>query len=375
MTADVSSPTPEVSLDDALDLDGWSGPDALQAASARLGRDLADAFAEEASDHTTIRRELLPKIDEIRAESRAVDAGLYRVTGTQIALAQRALLHNGAAATGCVAAHHDSARLGVAQIGVCLTSYDGSNRSGSYGIQMFRRDQPLPSDPLRQAFGLLESRARQDRSDAGETSLAELAKRGIRAWAERAILLEKTDVVWRFGRGPFTPFELLSGGGYPEVLRAGLDVLTRFAQTCKTFAFVGTPGRDKVMETIGGGLRPGEFALLVHDVARCKQMVERTNLAAAERNRVDRYIEEVAPRITCGVYRVCAADRPQVFWAHADHAKSAALALMADALQRSGSNRPLLPDLAQVTAQTAFAADGLEASVTAAQVASGRAFG
>ena len=57
-----------------------------------------------------------------------------------------------------------------------------------------------------------------------------------------------------------------------------------------------------------------------------------------------------------------------MFWAHEDYAKHAAVALMADAVQRACTNRPILLDLAQASAEAAFAPDSLEASLTTARV-------
>ena len=378
--------TDQADLSDALDLANWHGADELLAAAARLEGELSDALAEEAADHQTLRRELLPRTGDIREAVRARDAGVYAVTGRQLARVQRALLNGGAASVGTESAAHESARLGVAQVGVCLTQYDGSLRGGGWGgwgTQLFQRNQPVPGDAREQALALLEAQAarearermRPEHGGDGEAGDAELTRRGIAAYAERAILLERATTPWRIGRGPFAPFELLTGSGRPELLRRGLDVLRRFVESCPRFVFVASAGRERTIELIGGALRPGEFALLVTDRDRCRRIVDDGSLRGADRAVAEAYVAEVAGRVTCGVCRVSRFAPPQVFWAHEDHAKSAATAVMADALHRPGTNRPLLPDLARAQAQTAFAADGLAASVTAARVRQNRPFG
>ena len=152
-------------------------------------------------------------------------------------------------------------------------------------------------------------------------------------------------------------------------------MLRRFVETHPRFAFVSFPNGEPVMETIGGGLRAGEFALVKNDRDRLVGMVNGMSFRGGDRRLAEDFAEEVGPLVTCGVYRVTRHARPQVFWAHRDYAQQAATALMADAMQRPCSNRPLLVDLAQANAEAAFAADGLDASVTAARVRAGRPFG
>ena len=365
----------------AYDLSTWDGPDAFQAGAARLANELADAMAEESADHQTLRDKLLTRMDEIRDDVRAKDAGVYRVTLEQVERVQRSLLCGGAAATGGHSSAHESPRLGVAQVGVCLTQYDGGRCDGGWGMRLYRRNQPIPGDPKEQALALLEDQARRQaqaamRDDDGfdQGNVAELARRGIATFAERAILLDRATASWRFGRGPLAPLQLLTGGG-GEALRQGVKMLRRFVESHPRFAFVSFPNGEPVMETIGGGLRAGEFALVKTDRDRLVGMVNGMSFRGGDRRLAEDFAEEVGPLVTCGVYRVSRHARPQVFWAHRDHARQAATALMADAMQRPCSNRPLLVDLAQASAEAAFASDGLDASVNAARVRSGRPFG
>jgi hypothetical protein len=363
----------------AYDLSTWHGADALQAESAVLADELAAALGEEADDYVTLRRELLPRMDQIRADVRAKDAGVYRVTAGQLARAQRALLCGGAAATGAYSRAHESPRLGVAQVGVCLTQYDGARSDGGWGMRLYRRNQPIAGDPKEQALALLEDQVRRQARDAlGDEpdggNVAELARRGIASFAERAVLLDRATAAWRFGAGQLAPLQLLTGGN-GAALHHGVAMLRRFVETHPRFAFAATFDSEPAMEVIGGGLRAGEFALVKTDRQRLVSLVNGMSFRGGDRRLAEDFAEEVGPLITCGVYRVTAHARPQVFWAHRDHAQLAAIALMADAIQRPCTNRPLLLDLAQASAEAAFAGDGLGASVTAARVRSGRPFG
>lgn len=363
-------------IEDALDLSTWHGPDQMQTDAARLGARFAEALAEETADHRTLRDKLLPALGEIKDVVRARGAGVYAATPRQLARVQQSLLANGAAATGATSAALEVPRLGVAQVGVCLLRYDG-RPGATIGTRFYRRDVPLPSDPMEQAYRLLDRQSgRQlEEETQPEGGIAELARRGVQAFAERAILLHDADTPWRIGSGPFAPYELLTGSGRPEVLRRGLAMLRAFVDTCPHFAFAATPGRERVMEVLGGGLRPGEFALVQNDHARCDRIVEQGNLRGGDRALAQAFVAEVAPRITQGVCRVSRFAPPQVFWAHEDHARSAALILMAEAARRAYTNRPLLPDLARANAKSAFATEGIEASLITARARQSRPFG
>ena len=365
-------------IEAALDLSTWRGPEALQADAAALGERFAEALAEETHDHRVLRDRLLPALDDVQDELRARDAGVYAATPRQLAAVARRLLGRGASGVGGTSAALEISRLAVAQVGICLTSYDGTG-GATYGTRLLRRDVPLPQDPAEQAFGLLkhavERQRREEDAEAGPVGVAELARRGVRAVAERAALLEATDTPWRIAAGPFAPYEILTGSGRMPVLRRGLAVLRGFVEDHPRFAFAATPGREPLMEAIGGGLRPGEVALVQHDHRRCRQIVEQGNLRGTDRDLAQRFVTEVAPRVTQGVCRVSRFAPPQVFWAHELHALEAGLVLMADAAQRPYSNRPLLPDLARATAEAAFAADSLAGNLATARARQARPFG
>ena len=372
-----------IDLSAALDLANWHGADELQAAARRLEGELARALAEEVADGQTLRAELLTRLGEVEPAARAEGAGVYRATPRQLLRAQRSLLGGGAASVGTESAAHESPRMGVAQVGVCLVQYDGRQAGGGWGTRLYRRNQAVAGDALERALALLEDQAqrqarerlRPDVTSDDERGPAELARRGIAAYAERLILLDEATAPWRFGRGPFAPYELLTGSGNMHVLRRGLAMLRRYVDEGVRFAFVANPGRERVLELIGAGLRPGEFALVQTDRDRCDQIVEEGNLRGEHRELAQAFVRQVAPRVTCGVCRVTRTAPPQAFWCHADHAVPAAVALMADAMHRPYANAPLLPDLARAQAGAAFAADGLHASVTAARVRQGRPFG
>ena len=353
-----------VELASALDLSTWSDADDVQAAHDRLEREVADALEAEDAAVAAMRVELGDRLSADRP-GRPGGAGLYAADAAMLGRAQRQLFLGKAAAVGATAATHETLPLGVTQLGVCLCRYDPDDGRGGYGLRLFRREVRDRRDPAEDLARLLERRGELDAAGGG-AGASRLARRGVRAFAERAVLFERTDARWRIGSGPFAPLELLTGGGSGGLLRAGLDLLTRWVDAGVPFAFVAADGEgERVLRTVGGALRPGEFALVSTDEHRCGEIVRRSNWAGGDRSRAEQFVEEVSPRVTAGVYRASRLAPPRAFWAPERHAAEAAVVLMADAVLRPYSSRPVLLDLAQLTAEAAFAREAFEATVQA----------
>src|SRR5207302_2440472 len=132
-----------------------------------------------------------------------------------IEAAQQNVLFNGAIeAVDGLCAIHDTLPLTIAQVGVCLTGYAG--QQGTWGHRLFRRDLCIDAgDPMEEALAILERRdLRADLSSQGRRDLlSHLFRRGILAWAQRAVLLRRSDKPWRMGHGVPAPHELLTGSG------------------------------------------------------------------------------------------------------------------------------------------------------------------
>ena len=349
-------------LASVMDLKTWSSGQDLQAAHDRLEREVAEALEAEDAAVVEMRRRLNERLADESRPGRPAEAGLYKVNSETLIRAQRQLFLGKAAAVGATAAGHETLPLGVTQLGACLCRYNADDGRGGWGMRLFRRDVRERRDPADDLVRLLERRELSD--NAGRDGRApELARRGLRAYAERAILLDETDARWRLGGGPFAPFELLTGGGGSTLLNAGLDLLTRWVESGVPFAFVAGDAGEAVLRTVGGALRPGEFALVATDQHRCNTIVEQSTQRPADRRRAERFVDDIAPRVTGGVYRVSRHAPPQAFWAPQSHAREAAIVLMADAALRPYSSRPVLLDLAKLTAEAAFARDAFAAAI------------
>jgi hypothetical protein len=121
---------------------------------------------------------------------------------------------------------HDTIPLTITQIGVCLVSYNG--QQGTWAHRLFRRDlREKMNDPVGEALALLSRREKREGQGLEGNKLSELARRGIMAYAERAILLQKSQARWRMGHGNPAPYELLSGlwASNPERIQVSLDAL------------------------------------------------------------------------------------------------------------------------------------------------------
>src|SRR5262249_40806218 len=150
------------------------------------------------------------------------------------------VLFNGATeASYGTAAGHDTLPLSLTQVGVCLVSYAGEQ--GAWVHRLYRRDLRLRgTDPVDEALAILERRQAQSESEpwGRHDRLTELGRRGITAYAERAVLLKQSQAPWRMGRGNPAPYELLTGSGSMELLLAGLDLLSELILGHRRFVYI-----------------------------------------------------------------------------------------------------------------------------------------
>lgn len=360
-----------------LNLDTWSGGIDLAAALDRLEAEVAHALTGEDRLRAKTRDLLFPHLAPN-------GGGVYQVTRAQIEHAQRNVLFNGAieAADGLCAVH-DTLPLTVAQIGVCLTAYgdratddDGRDdvQQGTYGHRLFRRDLRIDAgDPVEEALAILERRElRADLNRQGRRDLlSHLFRRGILAWAQRAVLLKKSSKPWRMGHGHPAPHEMLTGSGSVDLLGASLEVLRGLILEHKRFLFVPSESGERMLLTFGNALRPGEFAVVESVERRWATIAERWDLRGPHRRAAQEFFEDAAPRVMAGVYRTYAETPPQVFYAHRDHVQEAAVIAMADSLSQSHRTFPALLDLAETACEGLFGAEGFNSSVQAAYAGRG----
>lgn len=188
-------------LEHTLDLDTWRPGSELAAMYERVQSEVSDAVRQESQMHREIRQRIFPLL---RSRPQApVGAGVFRASLEQVETVHSRLLFNGGveACDGTIATH-DTLPVTITQIGVSLVSYRGDQ--GSWGHRLFRRDlRASGASAIDETLELLERRRRRGSVDqpSKRDQLSDLARRGIMAFAERAVLLRKSNAVWRMGHG------------------------------------------------------------------------------------------------------------------------------------------------------------------------------
>ncbi|MCA1706556.1 MAG: hypothetical protein LC808_26145, partial [Actinobacteria bacterium] len=259
-------------LSDTLDLDTWTtGPD-LSLIYGRLAEEVSEALEQEKALHKMIREDIFPRLSGYPGAPNC--AGVYEANIENLEHIHRGLLFNGGVeACDGTQQTHDTLPLTIHQIGVSLVSYQGNQ--GTWGQRLFRRDLRVSGkNPAQEMVELLERREHRgglNQPDHRDT-LSELARRGIMAHAERAILLHRSDAIWRMGHGNPAPYELITGSGSLDLMIESTKIIRELVEGHQKFVFVASEPRDRVLLTIGQALHPMEYAV----VTTLKDMIDKT---------------------------------------------------------------------------------------------------
>jgi hypothetical protein len=363
-------------LAQALDLDTWQPGENLAALYGRLEQEIEQAVRQENRIRERIRQEVFPRL-QTRPGAPA-HAGVYQALPEHIEKVHRGLLFNGAVeACDGTSVVHDTLPVTIAQIGVCLVSYRGDQ--GSWVQRLYRRDLRVGGlDPVEEALEVLERRQRRagfDMSSRRDT-LSDLGRRGIMTYAERAVLLRKSDAPWRMGHGNPTPYELLTGSGMRELLESSLDLLHDLVEGHRRFVFVPSAPAARMHLTIGNALRPLEYAIVDTINPQLERIVEGHYRGewAALLPRVKQFVSGVGSQVVVGIYRASEMAPAQLFYAHTEHAHEAALIAMADSALQEHRGFPMLIDLADTVCRAIFGTDSFTASTQLAYVEAGEPF-
>jgi hypothetical protein len=354
------------SLSNTLDLETWRPGADLVEMYERLSREIVDAVKQETAIQKQIREEVFPRLS-VRPGA-PPGAGVYRATPRHLEEVHKKLLFNGGveACDGTVAPY-DTLPVTITQIGVCLVSYSGDQ--GSWVHRIYRRDlRSSGKNPVEETLDLLEKRRQRGAVDIDNSRdrLSSLAQRGIMAYAERAVLLDRSDAVWRMGHGNPTPYELVTGSGMKELLRAALRLMRRLIMDHQKFIFVPSTVSARELLTIGNALQPLEYAIVDTNQGNLERIAaghyrgDGWGTLSAE---VQDFVRECGPKVVTGLYRASEFSPCQVFYAHVDHAHEAALIAMADSVLQEHRGFPMLIDLADGLCSTIFNAGSFSASI------------
>jgi hypothetical protein len=364
------------SLESLLDVRKWTPGAHLASLYEAMQERIERAVRDESDRARHIREGVFPNVE--KAPRAAPGAGLYRFDVPTVMKTHRGLLFNGGveACDGTVAAH-DSLALTIAQIGVCLVSYNGEQ--GCYAHKMYRRDVcRADQDPLSEAFEVLKLRT--DRNPVGEEherdEISDLMRRGIMAYAERSLLLEHSKALWRMGHGNPVPYELLTGRWAHDsrqgsiLVRAALGLMSRLVEH-RRFVYVPSVCKRDLLY-LGYALRPLECLVIRTLKDDLNYMHDQGGYRGEARRMMKQFADEIGPQVVMGLYRVSDQSPPYVFYAHAEFAPVAGLIALADSALQEHRGFPMLIDIADTLCRSAFDPHTFKASVWQAYARAGR---
>jgi hypothetical protein len=357
-------------LQRTLDVDTWL-PGDLGEEYSRIEREVREAVEQEDELQRRIRADVFPLLKtRLKAPK---NAGVYGpVEVPLVKEIHRGLLFNGGV-EACDGTHqvHDTLPLTIHQIGVSLVSYCGDQ--GTWCQRLFRRDLRVRGgDPVDELTEILSRRDRRGglNQTSRRDSMSEMVRRAIMAYAERAILLDKSTATWRMGHGNPAPWELMTGAGSLDLMIEAVKVLRRLIENHQRFVFVASEPSERMLLSIGQALRPTEYAIVRTLDESLEKMVEHGNYRIDRRKlKVDtswdgrdlspmewirRFRDQIATQVVVGVYRATHMAPAQVFYAHVEHAHIAAHIAIADSALQEHRGFPLLIDLADNVCASVF---------------------
>jgi len=365
------------SLAQTLDINTWRPGGNLIELYERLRQEVAEAIKQEREFNNQIRSEIFPLLKNRDGAPKI--AGVYKATPEQIEDVHNKLLFNGGveACDGTVATH-DTLPVTITQIGVCLVSYHGDQ--GSWVHRLYRRDlRTSGKNPLDETLQLLDKRQNRAAVDqAGSRDrLSSLARRGIMAYAERAVLLDRSDAVWRMGHGSPTPYELVAGSGIVDLVRISLRLMRRLVLDHKRFVFIPSSTHARHLLTIGNALEPLEYAIIDTNQDNLEKIAGGHYRGEGWRDvgkDVDKFVQECGSKIIIGVYRASKLSPCQMFYAHIDYCHEAALIALADSVLQEHRGFPMLIDLADGLCSATFGSGTFNVSAQLAYSEAGEPF-
>jgi len=200
------------------------------------------------------------------------------------------------------------------------------------------------------------------------------------AYAERAILLHKSEAIWRMGHGHPVPYELLTGGGLViggdmPLLRHSMQMWRELLIQHKRWVFVTSAPSDRVLLTLGDALHPLEFALVGSPLQSMRDIAA-GHLPPGKglKAEVQSFVEELGPQIVIGLYRASSQAPVRLFYAHRDHACLAASIAMADSVLQEQRGFPMLIDLADTVCRSTFGSSTFRSYIEQAYTEAGTPF-
>ena len=360
----------------SLDINSWSQGHNLSDLYERHRNEVKEAIRNEDQVTEILRNEIIPKIGENKKNLPLV--GLQEPFSEDlIRKAHFGLLFNGAVeAVDGTMVTHDTLPLTITQIGVCLISYQGE--LGAYSHRLYRKDLKIKGeDPLKEVMDLLEERSHREAQGVEESfnQLSSLAQRGVMAYAERVILMDKSEALWRMGHGNPFPYELLTGfwASREEMTLTAIEILKKIVKH-KRFVFIPSAPRRRELLALGNALNPGEFILIDTVTKSLKDIIDKGNARGEKRKIQEDFVNEYGEEVVYGLYRASKISPAYMFYTHRDHAKIAALIAMADSILQEHRGFPMLIDIADNICKATFNPETFYSSIRQAYAEAGHPF-
>lgn len=355
-------------LDSTINLDTWSTGLDIERLISDLHAQISHSATAEDTIQETVRTQVLRKLKDY---TRLDEAGVYPASEERLRTVFEALLFPGRVeAVTSMVASHDSLPLGITQLGAAIVGYGGT--SGTFSQRLFRKELSTGNaDPIRDALECMG--VRHERSGMGRRDLLSmLARRGLRDHSERAILLEKAQAEWRIGQGNPCSRNLLSGSGYPRLLMASLEMLSKLIGVHKKFVFVPHAMEERGYLTLGHSLRAGEYAIIQTLESDSAYFVGRWDYPNEQcRNAALDFVERYCRDILIGLFRTSDNAPPCLFFAHREHVHVAAHIVMADSLIHPRRGFPMLLEVADSSCRGVFGTDSFQGLVQDAYTRAG----
>lgn len=365
----------EKAIVEALDMEKWtSGPD-LEGLYQRLEKETQEATRKEIEGWKILKREVIPAIEEKNKAAGIPCYALTQAEDTDLRRIHRGILFNGGveAITGTLSVHQ-SLPLSVSQIGLCMVSYQGE--MGTYSHRVFKKDlQAAGEKPKEAVFRALNQRMDNLGRENTEKQFSELAQRGLKAYSERAMLVEKSNANWLMGQGNPLPLEMLTDywAKIPGLLNRSLEVLTRLVEH-QRFIYVPRQPNLPAWLTLGHALEPLQFLVIGTLHSSLQSAIRKTEVSKFDRKRLEKFISDHGPKVVYGVFRTSFWAGPQMFYAHIDHIYTAVHIAMADSVLQEHRGYPMLLDIGRSICQATFNQKSFEALVQQAYAKSGNPF-
>ncbi|RKG67186.1 hypothetical protein D7W79_35685 [Corallococcus exercitus] len=355
-------------LAQTLKLETWSSGVDPKEIMARFQREISTAVQREDRVRALIREKLLPRI--AGRKHGPAEAGVFRALPGELSTIHEGLLFPGnVIAVLGTAVSHQSLPLSITQIGVAAVGYHGS--AGTFSQNLFRKELAAKdTNSLQEAVDCIANR-HNTKAAIHREILSRLAQRGIRTYAERAVLVDKVTAEWRIGHGNPFAHELLTGSGHVGLLKASLQVLERLVRVQQKFVFVSNAQPEQGLMTLGLALDAGEYIVFENLERQTKNLFRSWKETDPRLPLTRRFVHTICPDVLLGVFRVSNRTAPRLFYAHREHVHMAARVAMADSIVRVEKSYPLLLDVAELTCRSKFGEDGFEGFVQDAYAQAG----